>query len=146
MNGNNCREELESVIYERLKKQYPYLVIDYVDTHYDFEIINPYNHKITRIELKTCNFRVSNGTLSKNRYGRFNFSNPENNVLQRKDNVYIMFVIKTDESSYTILGMSSAKSLKIGLPNNNQKYISWVKLLSTRCLKEYDDIICEKLM
>jgi hypothetical protein len=98
-----------------------------------------------KIEIKSCNFHISNGFYSKNRYGRFNFTNPANNKLQRKDNVFVLFIVKTCDKGYVILGFSRARVLRIGLPNGNKKYISWVELVYRYNLSDYKTTI-EKIL
>lgn len=122
--GQDCeylvKEALEDLGYK----------VNIEDTFYDLKAIK--NNKEILIEVKSANFRVRNGS-NNFRYGRFDFTDKKNRVLQRKNNVYVCFVMRLKEE-LVILGLIKAKIIKA------KRYVNLIDVLTKRKLRKLESL------
>lgn len=102
-----------------------------VDSYYDLEV---YKNGVTQyIEIKSCNFQVSNGK-NKKMYGRFDFTNKSNRERQYKEKLIICFVVVMGEEM-NFMGLLNARNLY------KRRYIPLGEVMTRkRCLslQEYE--------
>ena len=79
------------------------------------------------IEVKCASFVVKNGG-GVTRYGRFDFTNKKNTQAQRRENVYICFVVHVGDN-FEILGLIKARTLKV------KRYVNLSDVMTKNRLK-----------
>lgn len=92
--------------------------------HNYYDIVVKKNKKVKKIEVKSCNLMIHQG-VDRLSFGRFEWSNPINRALQKKNNVYICFVVRI-KKSYEIIGMLHSKNL------NGKKYVGLTNIMSRK--------------
>lgn len=125
-NGYAVEKKLIDYIRINLQTMFPSedIEVEYIDDFYDFHI--KHNQKvIKKVEVKSCQFLINNGSR---RFGRFDFTNAKNSTRQRTNNIEVCFCVCIGEN-FEILGFLNAKTLGI------KRYISHPVLQKTRKLR-----------